>query len=352
MRGLHGGVPATTLFGVFPVLLHRGLLTAAGVAAPMRINQTRRHSDMTDTTTTRLQHMDVTDDPDAIFEVFLRDGAVIVENFLSKEQLDRINAELDPYIEQADPLMRNVYDFEFGMGDQIDTDMSAAVDTEESFMSGNTRNVTGLAAKSPTFGNEIIIHPTYMALCDRMFKPQSHDYILNHGHLINVGPGAKGQPIHRDEGIWASMKGLGVGSHLQFASIVALVDFYEDNGATKVVPGSHLWPGDPFGGEGRYPEKSEIQQAVMPAGSAVLYTGWTFHGAGQNRTTDSWRRGLHVSYCQGWLRTEENNTLAVPPDVARNLPVRAQEMLGYGVHQGLGMLGLRSPIDQMRDGII
>jgi ectoine hydroxylase-related dioxygenase (phytanoyl-CoA dioxygenase family) len=90
----------------------------------------------------------------------------------------------------------------------------------------------------------------------------------------------------------------------------------------------------------------------MPAGSAVLYTGWTFHGAGQNRTTDSWRRGLHVSYCQGWLRTEENNTLAVPPDVARNLPVRAQEMLGYGVHQGLGMLGLRSPIDQMRDGII
>jgi ectoine hydroxylase-related dioxygenase (phytanoyl-CoA dioxygenase family) len=118
------------------------------------------------------------------------------------------------------------------------------------------------------------------------------------------------------------------------------------------VVGSHLWDGDPLGTTGRLPQSSEIRQAVMPTGSVVLYLGWTLHGAGENRTADAWRRGIHVSYCQGWLRTEENNTLATPPDIARRLPLRAQELLGYSVHTGTGMLGLRSPIDQMTDGVI
>jgi ectoine hydroxylase-related dioxygenase (phytanoyl-CoA dioxygenase family) len=223
---------------------------------------------------------------------------------------------------------------------------------EEGFKSGNTRNVTGLSTKLPSFAEDVLLHPMYKEMCDRLLLPHCFDYVLNHSHMINVGPGAKAQPLHRDEGIWAAYPGLGVGSHLQFASIVAMMDFTEENGATNVVPGSHLWEGDPFGAVGRTPEPEEIAYAAMPAGSAVIYLGWTYHGAGHNQTDDTWRRGLHVSYCQGWLRTEENNTLATPPDVARNLPVRAQELLGYGVHTGLGMLELRSPVDQMKDGFI
>jgi hypothetical protein len=315
-----------------------------------------------------IQHVAGTTDPDEIFAILLRDGAVIIEDFLSADQMARLNADLDPHNAAADPLMRNAYDFQFLLPpvdgsdgenrDIVINDITQEsfnlmdADAPESFMSGNTRNVTGLSSKSPTFVSEVLMHPTYMAMCDRLLKPHCVDYILNHSHMINVGPHAKGQPLHRDEGVWAGFPGLGVGSHLQFASIVALVDFEEENGATKVVPGSHLWPGDPYGTEGRVPQPEEVVQAVMPAGSAVIYTGWTYHGAGQNRTDDTWRRGLHVSYCQGWLRTEENNTLATPPEVARNLPVRAQELLGYGIHAGLGMLELRNPIDQMRDGVI
>ena len=301
-----------------------------------------------------LRHFDVGDDHDEIYDAFIGDGAVIVERFIDDRQVERLNAELDPYNERADPLMRNVYDFSFpasvdgGAGLQRDRLMPA--DGNESFMSGNTRNVTGLSTKSPTFAADVLAHPLYMAMCERLLKPHCVSYVLNHSHLINVGPGAKGQPLHRDEAIWGAMPGLGVGSHLQFASIVALVDFTEENGATKVVPGSHVWDGDPFGRSGRVPEPGEVRRAVMPAGSAVLYTGWTFHGAGQNRSADVWRRGLHVSYCQGWLRTEENNVLATPPDAARALGPKQQELLGYGVHGALGMLELRSPIQQMRDG--
>jgi hypothetical protein len=64
-----------------------------------------------------------------------------------------------------------------------------------------------------------------------------------------------------------------------------------------------------------------------------------------------------VSYVLGWLRTEENNYLAVPPAVAATLPRAAQEVLGYAVHDAirsaggyLGMLGLRDPVELLQQG--
>jgi ectoine hydroxylase-related dioxygenase (phytanoyl-CoA dioxygenase family) len=127
--------------------------------------------------------------------------------------------------------------------------------------------------------------------------------------------------------------------------VIALVDFTADNGATLVVPGSHRWEDD------RYPELGELVPAAMPAGSAVIYLGNTFHAGGANTTRDSVRRGMHVSYCLGWLRTEENQALATPLAVARRLPPRAQQLLGFGVHDDveagggyLGTVELEAPI--------
>ena len=81
------------------------------------------------------------------------------------------------------------------------------------------------------------------------------------------------------------------------------------------------------------------------------------HGAGANRTEDAWRRGIHLSYLVGWLRTEENNYLGVPPEIARTLPEKVQELLGYGVHDAIeagggpcGYLELRNPMDLMKSG--
>jgi ectoine hydroxylase-related dioxygenase (phytanoyl-CoA dioxygenase family) len=306
-----------------------------------------------------LQHLDVTDDPDEMFEVLLRDGAIIVENVLTPFQIDNVWNELEPFSEAADPRMRNVYDFYMGAAIEEERKIRRQAEAEAAAKgevpaapTRNTRNVTGLSSKSNTFATEVLVHPLYVSICDRLFGPKSDGYLLNHSHLINRGPGAVAQPIHRDEAIWARVPSLGVGSHFLFASILALVDFDEENGATNVVPGSHLWEGNATGTVGRTPEPDEVLRAVMPAGSAVLYLGWTFHGAGANVTEDFWRRALHVSYCQSWLRTEENNTLATPPDIARHLPAEAQALLGYQVHGGLGMLELRSPVDQMRDGVI
>ena len=140
---------------------------------------------------------------------------------------------------------------------------------------------------------------------------------------------------------------------LQVSSLTALSDFTVEAGATRLVPGSHRWPLD------RVAEPHEVADAVMPAGSSVISLGSTIHGAGTTSAKDHWRRGLHVSWVLGWLRTEENNTLAVPPDKARHLPRKAQELLGYAVHDAiadaggyLGMVELRDPVELLEEGLL
>ena len=135
------------------------------------------------------------------------------------------------------------------------------------------------------------------------------------------------------------------------ASVIALVDFTAENGATRVVPGSHRWDWE------RMPTPRTSPIAAMPAGSGVIYLGSTLHGGGPNTTADQWRRGMHLSYVLGWLRTEENHYLATPPEIARTLPRHAQELLGYAAHDALqqgggylGALDLRDPVDMLADG--
>ena len=116
--------------------------------------------------------------------------------------------------------------------------------------------------------------------------------------------------------------------------MIALVDFTAENGATRVVPGSHHWPDRQLTpleqAQQHPPDPALIAVAEMRAGSAVVYTGGTIHGGGANTSTTP-RRGAHLSYCLGWLRTEENNYLSVPPAVAAGLPRAAQELLGYAL---------------------
>ena len=68
---------------------------------------------------------------------------------------------------------------------------------------------------------------------------------------------------------------------------------------------------------------------------------------------------MHMSYVLGWLRTEENNYLSTPLEIARKLPRRSQELLGYAAHDAiesgggyLGTVDLRSPVDLIAEGKI
>jgi ectoine hydroxylase-related dioxygenase (phytanoyl-CoA dioxygenase family) len=260
-------------------------------------------------------------------------GAVVLEGLLDAATLARLNAEVEPALAVADPGMAH---------------LNPAV---AFFFGSRTRHVAGLASKSRTFATDVMCHPTLLTICDALLLPSCADYLLNLGHLIDRGPGADAQLLHRDELVWVHVPR--PAPTLQVASMIALCEFTAENGATRLVPGSHRWPWE------RQPEPSEIAQAVMPAGSAVVYLGTLLHGAGANRSAGEWRRGLHLSYLVGWLRTEENNVLATPPHLARDLPERAQRLLGYGVHDAIaklggycGMVGLRDPIELLREGAL
>lgn len=278
-----------------------------------------------------LQRLRATDSLDAINQALKDDGGVIVEDFLTSDVTARIREEVAATRAAASPGLKH---------------LNPAI---QFFFGDKTRHVNGMAAQSRTFATEVMTHPIFLGVCDRVLLPACARYQLNLGHLIDRGPGAVAQILHRDELVWVHLPR--PHPEVQVASMIALDDFRVDNGATRLVPGSHRWP------HTRKPEEHEIADAVMPAGSAVIYLGSTIHGAGTNSTASEWRPGLHISYVVGWLRTEENNYLAVPPEIARTLPRAAQEVLGYAVHDAiasaggyLGMLGLRDPVDLMQEG--
>ena len=75
---------------------------------------------------------------------------------------------------------------------------------------------------------------------------------------------------------------------------------------------------------------AETIAAEVPAGSALVYLGNVWHGGGAN-TTDEPRLGVVLHYGRAWLRPAENHVLVVPPDVARTLSPRLQELLGYNI---------------------
>ena len=123
----------------------------------------------------------------------------------------------------------------------------------------------------------------------------------------------------------------------------ALSDFTQENGGTRIIPGSHRWDQD------RSPEDNEIVSAEMPAGSAVMYLGNTLHGGGANRTQNTKRRGMFMGFCLGWLRTEEHTFLSTPIEAVRGMPERAQELLGYQSHLAIGVVNVDSPMRLLRN---
>jgi hypothetical protein len=261
----------------------------------------------------------------------LEHGAVLAEGVLSPDLLERFNAEIDPILERVSPkrsYLNPLLDFFYG--DRV-------------------RQITGVARQSRVFGGEVLCHPFYTAVCDAVLGPSCANYQLNVAQVMDRGPGAEQQLLHRDEDVWIHLPR--PHPEVQVASVIALVDFTAELGATVVAPGSHRWE------RGRQPEPHELACAEMLAGSAVVYLGSTIHAGGTNSTADRWRRGMHMSFVVGWLRTEENNYLSTPPDVARTLPRRSQELLGYSAHDAyrfgggyLGAVDLLDPVELMAQG--
>lgn len=253
------------------------------------------------------------------------DGAAIVEGFLAPAQLAALNADFDRIVKTLAPGVRR-----------------PTMPAMEEFYGATTVRFDGLPGKSAAFV-EAMQAPVLTGLADHYLLPHCLDYLFNTGQFIEIRPGETAQRLHRDEDAWrfgpliAAQIAGGPRAQLEVEAMVALSDFTAANGATQVVPGSHLWPAE------REPEPAEILQAEMPAGSALLYLGSTIHGGGANLTATEARRGMFVGYVVGWLRTEENMFLTVPLEQVRGFPKRVQEVLGYKAHRAIGVVDVGDP---------
>ena len=73
----------------------------------------------------------------------------------------------------------------------------------------------------------------------------------------------------------------------------------------------------------------------MPAGSVLVFNGSLWHGSGQNRSDESWRVGVNVQYCAGFIRTQQNQYVGIPDEIKRGFSERLLELCGYTLYKGI-----------------
>lgn len=250
----------------------------------------------------QIRRIDLAAGAKKILQMIEEDGGVIVENFISADLVRRIRMQLGDFAEGFKP----------GVSEG---------ELKALFAGQQTKRFSGLITKAPAFA-EVVDHDLLHDWAREAFR---NDYWINTGQAMIVGPGSHAQYLHRDWGNWPIASSHGPnGPEATVSIMLALSDFTAENGATRVVPGSHKW--DDFT---RSADPESVVQAVMPAGSALLYTGKTMHGAGANITEDQWRFGIHLSFCLGQLTPEEAIPLTVPWSVAQHCSERVKAMLGF-----------------------
>ena len=252
-----------------------------------------------------------------ILAVLAQDGGVIVHNMLSTQVVANLLSELAPQSETSQ------------VGPKSDNE------NVNHFWGQQTKRFTRLAQRSQTFADEVLVHPILTGVADELLKPYCASYWMNTGQMMIVMPGGAPQYMHRDSDDWPAMCSPSA-PPCQISCMFALSDFTAENGATRVAPGSHLWSD-----YSRQATDDEITQAVMPAGSGMIYLGKTLHSAGANKTESEARFGMHLSYVLGWLTPEEAGCLGVTEDRAKTFTKQQQQLLGYRCYDASDLNGGR-----------
>ena len=196
------------------------------------------------------------------------------------------------------------------------------VPAHNTFEGLHTVRIYNLLAHGPHY-EQIPVHPAILPLCDQVLDP---GLLVSSLSSIAIGPEESPQPIHADDQVIPLPK-----PHPATVcnTMWALTDFTEENGATRIIPGSHLADESPDFGR-----HYDSIPAEMPKGSVLVWHGSLWHGGGANTTSER-RVGIAMNYCAGYIRQQENQQLGLPTELVARFPHRLQELVGYGIYQGL-----------------
>ncbi len=245
-----------------------------------------------------LTRLDKTADAAAVVDALRRDGAAVVTELAAPDLVDAVAAELRPRLD------------------------ASGLDTCSDFNGSRTLR-TGAVLTAAPGAAALVDHDLVIAVANEILLPYCASYQVGSLTAIEILPGETAQALHRDDSLYPIEIN---GMELEIGVMWALDDFTAENGATRIVPGSHR-----FIRSWHLPDLSAWEAAVMPKGSALFYLGSTWHGGGANQG-DAPRLGLINTYSLGWLRQESNQYLATPPAVAARFGERLRALLGYMAH--------------------
>lgn len=254
-----------------------------------------------------LIHSSATEPRERLLRKLDTEGYLIFPSLLSEAESGNIRQAIGPHL-QSRHLGRN--DFE----------------------GYKTERVYALLAKSPVFA-ELSSHALVLGLCEAILGT---DFLLSACLAINLHPGETPQALHFDDSFYTVPRPRPTYS---VSAFWAIDPFTDDNGATEIIPRSHLW-----GAQGPQEYHPDLTPAIMPSGSLMVCLGTLWHRGGGNRSKRS-RLAITPQYSIAWARQQENMTLAVAPEIAAGYSERVQQLLGYSIHPPfMGHVGGVHPI--------
>jgi ectoine hydroxylase-related dioxygenase (phytanoyl-CoA dioxygenase family) len=181
---------------------------------------------------------------------------------------------------------------------------------------------------------DLLEHP----LIDKIVPDFLGEHALIHSFSANIArPGNDAMMLHTDQiAIQPPIRSLAFGLNIMWY----LTDITEENGATRVFPGSHIGaiaPNNPFDISGTVP-------AAAPAGSALVFESRLWHATGMNKMTTGERPVILMFFMRSFVRSQENNFLSIRPEVEATISDRVRDMLGFVTTGGLG--GVEGKVDE------
>ncbi|KAL5341194.1 phytanoyl-CoA dioxygenase [Aspergillus crustosus] len=271
-----------------------------------------------------LQYLHIDTPVDDITYLLKRDGGVVLRRFVSVEDLDKTYDEIKDSINQD-------------------------VEWDGEFFPKQTKRANSMIAKSPTYTQTQLMNPVFQAICAQLLTTRStfwwgdkrkdsvsKPYVTS-SVAIEVGPGAKAQPLHADSYVnhrvvpeisaWDDERDKN--RETSIGMMVAGCQVTKENGGTQFIPGSHLWATD----RDTPPALQDVVVPELEKGDAFIMFASVFHGGGNNTTSDQRRLVYSTFVIRGYLRQEENQFLAVPRDIVKQYDRATQQFIGYYISE-------------------
>jgi ectoine hydroxylase-related dioxygenase (phytanoyl-CoA dioxygenase family) len=187
----------------------------------------------------------------------------------------------------------------------------------QDFHGRSTTRYFDLLNAAPIF-QEVPIAPRVLSVARATL---GEDCLLGTYGSVSIGPGEGAQMLHADDSLYRTTR-----AHpIFFVNVIlALSEFTEANGATRLVPGSHEYDHYPAS-----PPNYATIAAEMPKGGALFTLGSIYHGGGANRTANQVRHGMTVAYVANWIRPQENFQISVSQERAATFDPELQALMGW-----------------------